>query len=196
MTDGPKFSVFTPSHNPRYLHECLASLQTQTEPDWEWVVMLNRGATWAPPLDEKRIRIYSTQEGMGVGAVKAAACARALGEILVELDHDDLLLPTALERIGEAFDRHPEASLVYSDWGQILEDGSPDDSRFNAEHGWNYRQMQLGERELIYAEALAPTPHNVSYIWYAPNHVRAFRKDLYERPEGMTRAGSYSTIRT
>jgi len=32
--------------------------------------------------------------------------------------------------------------------------------------------------------ALPPTPHNVSYIWYAPNHVRAFRRDIYEKVGG------------
>lgn len=37
---------------------------------------------------------------------------------------------------------------------------------------------------------MAPTPHNVSYIWYAPNHVRAFRKDIYEK------VGGYDATRT
>jgi len=32
--------------------------------------------------------------------------------------------------------------------------------------------------------SLTPTPHNVSYIWYAPNHVRAFRRALYEKVGG------------
>jgi SAM-dependent methyltransferase len=121
---------------------------------------------------------------MGVGAAKAAACDRARGEILVELDHDDVLLPTALERIGAAFDNNPDASLAYSDWGQIVEDGSADDSRFNLDHGWEYRQIEVGDRTLSSAKALDPTPHNVSYIWYAPNHVRAFRATLYEAAGG------------
>jgi ubiquinone/menaquinone biosynthesis C-methylase UbiE len=29
-------------------------------------------------------------------------------------------------------------------------------------------------RSVQHAVAMAPTPHNVSYIWWAPNHVRAF----------------------
>lgn len=34
------------------------------------------------------------------------------------------------------------------------------------------------------ARALPPTPHNVSYIWFAPNHVRAFTRQAYERSGG------------
>jgi glycosyltransferase involved in cell wall biosynthesis len=181
---GPKFTVFTPSHNPRYLDECLASLQAQTESDWEWVVMLNAGAVWVLPKFDDRIRVYSSENAMGVGEAKYAACARANGEILVEFDHDDLLLPTALERIGEAFDAHPDASLVYSNWGQILEDGSRDDSRFNEDFGWRYEQVVVDDRAINCAASMEATPHNVSYIWYAPNHVRAFRKSLYEQAGG------------
>jgi hypothetical protein len=32
--------------------------------------------------------------------------------------------------------------------------------------------------------ALAPSPHNLGYIWYAPNHVRAFRRSAYEQVGG------------
>ena len=34
-------SVFTPSHNPKWLDEVYESLKAQTNPDWEWVVLLN-----------------------------------------------------------------------------------------------------------------------------------------------------------
>jgi GT2 family glycosyltransferase len=184
MTAAPKFTVFTPSHNPQYLDECFESLQAQTESNWEWVVMLNAGVVWLIPAIDDRIRVFSNESVMGVGEAKYAACARANGEILVELDHDDVLLPTALESIGHAFDRHPDASLVYSNWGQILEDGSRDDSRFNEAFGWRYDHIVVGDREVNSVSAMAPTPHNVSYIWYAPNHVRAFRKRLYDEAGG------------
>jgi hypothetical protein len=46
----PYVSVFTPSHDPTYLGEALASLQRQTFPDWEWIVLLNQGARWVPPI--------------------------------------------------------------------------------------------------------------------------------------------------
>ena len=33
-------SVFTPSHDSRYLSDCYRSLVSQSYTDWEWVVVL------------------------------------------------------------------------------------------------------------------------------------------------------------
>ncbi|HEX3803403.1 MAG TPA: glycosyltransferase [Solirubrobacteraceae bacterium] len=177
-------SVFTPSHNPVFLDECLASLQAQTFGEWEWVVMLNGGARWGPRHPDPRVRIVVDDELKGVGAVKRRACEAARGEILVELDHDDMLASNALQSIHEAFVERPDAGLVYSHCTQTLEDGSRDYSTFNRDYGWEYREATVDGRDLQYAVAFEPTPHNLSYIWFAPNHVRAFTRDAYDRAGG------------
>ena len=41
-------SVFTPSHDPKYLNECYRSLNEQTNNNWEWIVLLNGKAEWEP----------------------------------------------------------------------------------------------------------------------------------------------------
>ncbi|WP_052682338.1 glycosyltransferase [Saccharothrix sp. ST-888] len=186
----PKFSVFTPSHRPRFLDECLATLQAQTRSDWEWIVLLNNGARWRPEQPDARVRVEITDSITGVGAVKARACELARGEILVELDHDDLLAKDCLAEVGKAFEENPEAVFVYSHTAQITEEGKRDDSRFNEAHGWRYEEVDVDGHRLLQAISMAPTPHNVSYIWYAPNHVRAFRKDAYEQ------VGGYDATRT
>lgn len=185
----PRVSVFTPSHHPSYLTEAFASLQAQTFQDWEWIVLLNSGARWSPPQADPRVRIITDDLVDGVGAAKRRACAEAAGDLLVELDHDDLLAPHALQAIIKARDEHPEASLLYSHAAQILADGSRDDSRFDAGSGWQYREAVVDGRDVQHAVALAPTPHNVSYIWFAPNHVRAFPRAAYQQ------AGGYDATR-
>ncbi|MEV7557750.1 glycosyltransferase [Streptomyces sp. NPDC089795] len=180
----PRFSVFTPSHRPRYLDECLATLQAQTRTDWEWIVLLNNGARWRPERPDDRVRVEISDDSRGVGAAKRRACEFARGEILVELDHDDLLARDCLAELAAAFDAHPDAVLVYSNTAQISEDGGRDETRFNETHGWSYEDVDVDGRRLLQAVAMAPTPHNVSYIWYAPNHVRAFRRDVYEQIGG------------
>ena len=177
-------SVFTVSHQPRFLDECLRSLQSQTREDWEWVVVLNDGARWRPAIDEPRMRIVVADDIAGVGAAKQRACAEARGDVLVELDHDDVLTADALAEIVVAFDERPDAALVYSHAAQILENGARDESRFDARYGWAYRDVTVNGNCLQYPRALEPTPHNVSYIWYAPNHVRAFRTAAYEQAGG------------
>ncbi|MFF4846390.1 glycosyltransferase [Streptomyces sp. NPDC001194] len=189
-TATPRFSVFTPSHRPRFLDECLATLQAQTCPDWEWIVLLNGGARWRPERPDDRVRVVIADEVQGVGAAKRRACELARGEILVELDHDDLLAKACLAELGTAFDEHPEAVFVYSNTAQIAEDGSRDDSRWDESCGWQYEEVEVDGRKLLAVTSMAPTPHNVAYIWYAPNHVRAFRKEGYEQ------AGGYDAART
>jgi len=175
----PRFSIFTPSHRPRYLDECYESLCRQSCQDWEWVVVLNGDAAWRPINSDDRVRLMVADGVDGVGALKQLACQEARADILVELDHDDLLASQALEEIGRAFDADSDASLVYSHTAQILQDGSRDDSRFDESNGWTYHDAVVDGRAVQYVQSMEPTPHNVSYIWFAPNHVRAYRRSAY-----------------
>lgn len=176
-------TVFTPSHNPRYLDECYASLAAQTYADWEWVVLLNGRVEWS--CDDKRVIVsYAKPNVKGVGALKKEAVNRASGEILVELDHDDLLLPNALNEIYAAFGRWGDVGFVYSDTIQINEDGSPNTSRYDERFGWEYYNYN----EYIVPRTFEPHPQNVSHIWFAPNHVRAFRRSVYDLVGGYDQA--------
>ncbi|WP_226344822.1 glycosyltransferase [Agilicoccus flavus] len=147
----PRFSVFTPSHKTRYLDECYASLRAQTRGDWEWVIVLNGNARWRPETPDERVRLVVADDLTGVGAAKRRACEEARGELLVELDHDDLLASTALERLDDAFRAHPEAALVYSDTAQITEDGGRDESRFDEAAGWEYDDVEVDGRSVLRA---------------------------------------------
>ena len=180
MAARPRVTVFTPSHRPRFLDDCYRALVAQTRTDWEWVVALNGGARWRPPVDDSRVRLVIADDLAGVGAVKQLACSVALGEFLVELDHDDLLARDAFEAVVDAFDANPDAGLVYTDHAQIHVDGTRDDGRFDERHGWQYYDAVVDDRSVLACRAMEPFPHNVSYIWYAPNHLRAFRRTTYE----------------
>jgi glycosyltransferase involved in cell wall biosynthesis len=179
-----RVSVFTPTHNPRWLDDCYRSLAAQTLPDWEWVVLLNgKAGTWAPPQPDPRVRVE--RAGVkGVGAAKRAACELATGDLLVELDHDDVLVSDCLETLVVAADVRPNASLLYSDFAQINDDGSPNSTMFNLDNGWEYTPCVVDGVEHLRCHAMRPSPHNVGYIWYAPNHVRAFRRTAYEAVGG------------
>jgi hypothetical protein len=183
-------SVFTPSHDPRFLDECWASLKAQTYQSFEWIVVLNQGARWE--CDDPRVKVAIADEVRGVGAAKHRACAEATGEILVELDHDDLLTTNALEEIVYAFDAHPEVGMVYSDGAQITESGGFEPSMWDINNGWEYHEEivevedgdPVPKRTVLAVKALEPSPHNLSFIWWSPNHVRAFRRSVYEQVGG------------
>ena len=180
----PRVSVYSPSHQTRYLDDCMRSLLAQTYQDWEWIVLLNQGARWRPPTEDPRLRVVIKDDLTGVGAAKRYACSLALGEFLVELDHDDELRSDALQLIVDAFDANPQVGFVFSDFAQINEDGSRDDSRFDQSNGWVYEEDTVDRRSVLRCRSLEASPHNVSYIWFAPNHVRAFRRAIYEMTGG------------
>ena len=143
-------SVFTPSHDPRYLADCYRSLRAQTHTDWEWVVYLNGPSrSWQPPQADPRVVVRCAPTAVrGVGAAKRLACEIAGGDILVELDHDDLLTPTCLAEVRQAFLDHPDASLVYSDSAQVRADLSPDPTHFGSAYGWEYSEERDRGRAL------------------------------------------------
>jgi len=173
-------SVFTPSHNPRFLDDCYESLKNQTFENWEWIVVLNGAAgNWKKP-DDDRVHLSRATGLSGVGAAKKAACELAKGEILVEFDHDDILVSTCLQEVHDAFKANPGVALVYSDFAQVNEDLTRNDDQFDAASGWIYTEEKIDGKFYLHCHGLEASPHNVSYVWFAPNHVRAFRRDVYE----------------
>lgn len=177
--------MFTPSHDTRHLNLAYESLASQSFEDWEWVVLLNgKAQSWSPPVTDARVKVTRAPSRVkGVGALKRMACELATGEILVELDHDDFLTRGSLAAIAQAFSS-PEVVVAYSDWAQINNDGSPNFDLFDLSYGWVYSKGAIDGRELNRCHAMEASPHNVGYIWYAPNHVRAFRRTTYEEVGG------------
>ena len=181
----PRVSVFTPSHRRTHLDECMRAMLSQTFEDWEWIVVLNGANRWSPSVDDPRIKVSVADSSVkGVGAAKRWACSLATGEFLVEYDHDDILSSDCLAKVVEAFDEHPEAGFVSSHFAQINEDGSRNDDRFNAAMGWEYTEVEVDGKPYLQCNSMEPFPSSVSYIWFAPNHVRAFRREAYEEVGG------------
>ena len=68
------------------------------------------------------------------------------------------------------------------------DDGSPNHERFNLDNGWEYSTQDINGTSYLRCHAMAATPHNTGYIWYAPNHVRAFRREAYDKVGGYDAA--------
>ena len=177
-------SIFTPSHDPVYLDDAFNSVINQTVDNWEWIVVMNGGASWHPPYHDERVKVFSDNSVSGVGAAKKLACSLASGSILVELDHDDILSSDCIEELLKAFSENPDCGFVYSCTAQIDSSGDRSESRFNAAMGWTYDDQVVDGRSFLRANSFVQYPSTVSYIWFAPNHVRSFRRDVYEQVGG------------
>jgi O-antigen biosynthesis protein len=185
VSAGPRISVFTVARDTRYLDRAYASLGAQSLDDWEWIVLLDRKAPeWKPPADDARVVVSrATAKTREPGALKRAACELCSGEILVEFEQGDLLASDCLAQVADAF-TDPAVALAYSDFALIEPDGSPSRDRFDPDHGWLFTEVTVDGVKYDRCHSLAPTPHNVGLIWYAPNHVRAFRRSSYDEVGG------------
>jgi hypothetical protein len=102
----------------------------------------------------------------------------------VELDHDDELLPTALETVVATFLAHPDVDFVYSDWVDWIDapEGGGYPGRFP--DGWGFgfgayaAEMIGGQRVPV---TLAPplNSQTIRHIVATPNHLRAWRTAFY-----------------
>ena len=183
-----KISIFTPTHRPDHLRRLESSLERQTFKDFEWVIVPN-GSIGADDISTSipQARIVPCKSpNKNIGFLKKFACSNCLGEVLVEVDHDDELFPTALEEINIAFQE--DIDFAYSNCCDVKPDGTP--RTFVAPHGWESRPLdvKLGDHNLIEQVYFEPSPASFSKIWYAPNHFRAWRADFYREIGGHNEA--------
>lgn len=172
-----KASIITPTHNPKFLHELEQTIMENTYQDWEWIVLLNNGAKFVPRNhSDSRIKIFKSKaNSTAVGKLKKEACSYATGEVIVEVDHDDLITPNCLEEIAKAFE-DKQVGFTYSDNAKLSDTFKPYDSFW----GWTYRMFEWKGKQLYAMNSLPLTPGRLGYIWYAPDHVRAWRKSVYD----------------
>lgn len=183
-----KFSIITPTHlKNSFLGDLYESLVAQTYENWEWVIYLNgvEGGLDAlvnyPVLvaikSDERIRIVVSDEiNSKIGFNKNKAFHLGTGDVLVEVDHDDMLTPDCLEELYKAF-QDPTVGFVYSD--SITYHVNNEFAPYDAHYGWTYKKVMWRGKEHYSMNSFAPTSHSMAYIWYAPDHVRAWRKSVY-----------------
>lgn len=183
-----KFSIITPEHsvkNAPFLLDLYESICNQTYDDWEWILYLNNGFD-KNELPEKiknnpKVVVVQGETNPNIGFLKNKAFSLGTGDILVEADHDDMLVETCLEKLNEGF-QDPEVGFCYSDGAVYhMEDKF---IPYNEAYGWKHRMFQWKDKLLFAMNSFKPSSHSLSYIWYAPDHVRAWRKDVYEELGG------------
>ena len=190
-------SIFTPVYNTREkLHRTYQSILGQTHDNWEWVIVNDSTDTVTLKIAEEiasqdpRVKVYDMypRSKKIIGEVKYRACCLTRGKYLLELDHDDILLPHALKKMLEAFEKHPDAGFVYSDCAEI-------DERYNSltygdgfSFGYgSYRVENHMGIDFQVANTANINPLTIRHIVGVPNHFRAWRRDVYFKIGGHNR---------
>ena len=169
------FTALSQSGNA-YIEAAFETLLSQTNQDWEWVVLENHGGRLPDHIGQHpQVRVFEDSELEGLGALKRACCSECQGEIIVELDHDDLLHPEALQKTFEALQT---ADVAYSDFAEFRDgDWTPDGYR--DDFGWKTYPVTFQGHQLLATSAPPITPQNLRRIDYCPHHLKAWRADAY-----------------
>jgi len=148
-----KISIITPTNNPKWLGELYNSIKDSNY--LEWVLFPNGGVRVGDiPYDIIRDRRTTLITGNGrtfderglVGEIKAYCCEMASGDILVEVDHDDILVEGAIDEIRQAFESHPGISLCYSNCAEFDDEtGAP--YTYDPQYGWQTRPFEYQGRQ-------------------------------------------------
>ena len=208
-----RISVVTPTHDPRWLLPAYESLKAQSHEDWEWVVVPNNFDqdsripcdAWVSFEDgsrgDVRVKVFHSPpfiRGRSVGAIKAFAFAQATGDVVLELDHDDLLHPHALGQCSNVFEGDT-VDFAYSECadfsdppGRPVTYHPPENRAAWASEGWKFGSVDVPDSLLSEVKLtslpypITPTPSALGFalIMTAPNHFRAWRRSFYDRIGG------------
>ncbi len=175
-------SIITPTNNSEYLGELYDSLKNQTFEDWEWILVPN-GSVTIPDFKDERVKIFPSEPGTeGVGALKYFACKHANGEIIVEVDHDDILTHDALESVNGAFREYPDCCFVYSNCAYVDRNLNPVENSKEIRFSYSdhkTRDFLYNGVRLTQIVTCEPLPQILSRLAYAPDHLRAWRAKDY-----------------
>jgi glycosyltransferase involved in cell wall biosynthesis len=186
-------SVITTTYktDPNVLARTWNSLKSQTYSDWEWVVYddsLNDDVyrqVYGFCSDERYVvRLFKPHvpSGGNIGLVKHNAFMLGHGQILVELDHDDELMPNCLQEIYDAFENNPSVGFVWSDCSEILPSG--ESGRYPDGWGLGFGSDYWDEVNNVWAMRVPMNRVTLSHIVSSPNHVRAWRASDYHKING------------
>jgi len=128
----PRFSIVTPVFDPplEAFRSCASSVLAQTEHDWEWILVDDCSTN--PKVREElhllaassaRVTAIERLSNGGIVAASNDGIARAAGDFIVLLDHDDELTPNALHENSLVIDQHPTVDYLYSDEDKVNEAG-------------------------------------------------------------------------
>ena len=186
----PVFSAFTTCYKSYdKIKRPFESLKRQDFKDWEWVILDDSpDSTHFDFLlklfkDEPRIRLYKRSENSGnIGNVKNEAASLCRGSYVLELDHDDEIVPELFTVVKGAFAEHPEVGFIYTDFINIYESG---ENYWYGDfmalgYGAYYCEKYNGKWTNVYC---TPQINNITmrHLVSLPNHPRIWKRDvLYE----------------
>jgi glycosyltransferase involved in cell wall biosynthesis len=180
-----QLSIFTPTHKPEHLDEAYRSLLVQQYENWEWVIAPNGKAVGNLPekiVNDPHVRVvpyhFSPGEVPRIGALKRHTCDQCRGDVFIEMDHDDMLVPGTLPKIAKSVEGG--ADFVYSDAAVFVDrKDAVWPIGYGEQFGWETYELTVFGKPLLASRAFDASARSVCEIFYAPDHVRCWTREAY-----------------
>lgn len=175
--NAPLVSVVTSCYNSEnYIAETIKTVVSQTYQNWEMIIINDCSTDTSLKTIRKcisrfnisdKVKVITHNENLGCGSSLSDAINKSSGELIAILDSDDALATKdALKIMVDAHLKHPEASLVYSNYWEC-------DHRLKKLH--RFRTRQILDRETYLG-----TKIRIS-------HFKVMKKSFYDKTPGVNR---------
>lgn len=190
-----RVSFFTPVYKTplERLIRLHSSIVNQTTEDWEWVIVNDspKDGKLSEFLDlisqsDARIKVFTFDKPSNgcIGDVKYKSASLCIGELLAEVDHDDELLPNCAQLLIDASNKHKECGFFYTNCVELDDNRNsmtyPDGFAFG--YG-KYRKNGNWDESIC----VGINPKTIRHIVGVPNHIRAWRRSVYNAIGGHNR---------
>ena len=132
--DRKDISVIIPCYNlAAYLPDTIRSLQAQSKPDWEAVIVNDASSDDTAAVADSlaaadpRVRVVHNSTNQYLAGALNAGIAAAKGRYVIPVDADNMIDPDTLARLSSALDSDRTIDIAYGGARFVLEDGvTPD----------------------------------------------------------------------
>lgn len=169
----PKVSVLTPIYNtnPQHLRECIESILNQTFSDFEFLILNDSPDNTeldsvVKSYKDKRIKYIKNKKNIGISASRNKLLEMARGEYIAIFDHDDISVPTRLEKEVAYLDSNPGVGVV-SGWLEYFDGDTVEAIMKNPEYDIDIKIMMTYNCYVAHTAAMIRksvlTDHNIKY---------------------------------
>ena len=191
----PIFSIFTTTYNSySKILRAYSSIKKQEFRDWEWIILDDSSDEshfiFLKDLfkNEHKVRLYKRSCNSGViGEVKNEAVSLCRGKYVLEMDHDDEILPDVLLNAVKVFEDDEEIGFVYMDTVNIHENGNNFVWGDFISKGYGSYYTMKYNNKWVYVY-ITPNINNItlSHIVCVPNHPRIWKREVINKIENYS----------